>query len=141
MATQNPIELEGTFPLPEAQLDRFLLKVELGYPSKEEETSVLVRFQQDNPMEALNSIMKVHELLELQKISRRIFIEDSVRVYIVALVRATREHKDVKLGTSTRSALALQISAQALAGCWGEITSSPMISRRLPFLSSRIASS
>jgi len=115
--------------------------VKLGYPSKEEEASVLVRFQQDNPMDALNSIIKIHELLELQKISRRIFIEDSVREYIVALVRATREHKDVKLGTSTRSALALQISAQALAGCQGRNYIIPMISRRLPLLSSRIASS
>ena len=66
MATQNPIELEGTFPLPEAQLDRFLLKVKLGYPSKEEEASVLVRFQQDNPMDALHSIIKIHELLEYE---------------------------------------------------------------------------
>jgi MoxR-like ATPase len=140
MATQNPIELEGTFPLPEAQLDRFLLKVKLGYPSKEEEASVLVRFQQDNPMDALHSIIKVHELLELQKISRRIYIEDSVREYIVALVRTTREHKDVKLGTSTRSALALQISAQALAGCQGRsyVIPDDIKTLAVPVLSHRI---
>ena len=119
MATQNPIELEGTFPLPEAQLDRFLLKVKLGYPSKEEEVSVLVRFQQDNPMDDLPCIIKAQELLELQKMSRQIYIEDSVRDYIVALIRATREHQDVKLGASTRSAMALQISSQAMAGCQG----------------------
>ena len=119
MATQNPIELEGTFPLPEAQLDRFLLKVKLGYPSKEEEVGVLVRFQQDNPMDDLPCIIKAQELLELQKMSRQIYIEDSVRDYIVALIRATREHQDVKLGASTRSAMALQISSQAMAGCQG----------------------
>jgi MoxR-like ATPase len=140
MATQNPIELEGTFPLPEAQLDRFLLKVKLGYPSKEEEAGVLARFQQDNPMDDLPCIIKVKELLELQKISRGIYVEDSVRDYIVALIRATREHKDVRLGTSTRSALALQLSAQAMAGCKGRTYVIPDDIKALavPVLSHRI---
>ena len=140
IATQNPIELEGTFPLPEAQLDRFLLKVKLGYPSKEEEVSVLARFQQESPMDSLPCVIKSHELLELQKISRSIYLEDSVRGYIVALIRATREHKDVKLGTSTRSALALQTSAQAMAGCQGRdyVIPDDIKSLAVPVLSHRI---
>jgi len=119
MATQNPIELEGTFPLPEAQLDRFLLKAKIGYPSSQEEAAVLSRFQIENPLDRLQSIMGVTELLELQGLCRRIFIEDSVREYIVAVNSTTRNHKDIKLGTSTRCALALQSASQAMAGIQG----------------------
>jgi MoxR-like ATPase len=119
MATQNPIELEGTFPLPEAQLDRFLVKVNIGYPSPEEEAAVLSRFQLSNPLDQLQSIMGTAELLELQTICRRIFIENSVREYIVAINSNTRNHRDIKLGTSTRCALALQSASQAMAGIQG----------------------
>ena len=119
MATQNPIELEGTFPLPEAQLDRFLLKADIGYPSPEEEAAVLSRFQLSNPLDRLQSIMGTPELLELQSLTRRIFIETSVRDYIVAINNGTRNHKDIKLGTSTRCALALQSASQAMAGIQG----------------------
>jgi len=119
MATQNPIELEGTFPLPEAQLDRFLLKAKIGYPSSEEEAAVLSRFQLLNPLDRLQSIMGTAELLDLQSLCRRIFVEDSVREYIVAVNSNTRNHKDIKLGTSTRCALALQSASQAMAGIHG----------------------
>ena len=140
MATQNPIELEGTFPLPEAQLDRFLLKARIGYPSPEEEAAVLSRFQLANPLDRLQSIMGTEELLELQKICRRIFIEKSVRDYIVAVNSSTRSHKDIKLGTSTRCALALQSASQAMAGIQGRTYVLPDDVKALaaPVLSHRI---
>jgi MoxR-like ATPase len=116
MATQNPIELEGTFPLPEAQLDRFLLKVKIGYPTPGEEAAVLSRFQIANPLDRLQSVMGA---VELQALCRRIFIEDSVRQYIIAINGSTRTHRDIKLGTSPRCALALQSASQAMAGLQG----------------------
>jgi len=119
IATQNPIELEGTFPLPEAQLDRFLLKAKLGYPSPEEERDVLSRFQVSNPLEDLASIVEIPELSELQGIHRQVFVEESIRDYVVRVNRATREHPDIKLGTSTRAALGLQAASQAMAGIQG----------------------
>jgi MoxR-like ATPase len=115
IATQNPIELEGTFPLPEAQIDRFLLKAKLGYPSAKEESTVLSRFQNSNPLDDLPSIVDSSELLELQDLCRQVFVEDSVRDYIIRVNAATRENPDIKLGTSTRAALGLQAAAQAMA--------------------------
>ncbi len=119
MATQNPIELEGTFPLPEAQLDRFLLKLRLGYPSLEDEATVLARYRQENPMDALESVLSVGELLEIQRLARRVHVSDPLRDYIVAVIRATRRHPDIRLGASTRSALGLQAACQAMAACRG----------------------
>ena len=119
IATQNPIELEGTFPLPEAQLDRFLLKAKLGYPSPSEESAVLSRFQHSNPLEELPSIVESSELLELQNLLRRVFVDPSVRDYIIRVNGATRENPDVKLGTSTRAGLGLQAASQAMAAIQG----------------------
>ncbi|MGE5256709.1 MAG: AAA family ATPase [Hyphomicrobiales bacterium] len=119
MATQNPIELEGTFPLPEAQLDRFLLKLKLGYPSPQDEYGVLDRYQQDDPANRLESVISTGDLLDLQALARRTLVAAPVRSYIVAVVRATREHPDIRLGGSTRSALGLQGASQALASCRG----------------------
>lgn len=119
MATQNPIELEGTFPLPEAQLDRFLLKLKLGYPSPEDEFAVLSRYQQDTPIDRLESVIGTADLLALQTRVRCIFIAEPVRQYVVAVTRATREHPGIRLGGSTRSALGLQAACQALAACRG----------------------
>jgi len=119
LATQNPIELEGTFPLPEAQLDRFLLKIRLGYPSPEEEGSVLQRFQQTSPLDDLPCVLGSEELLRLQQICRRVYVEPSVREYIVAVTRATREHPEMKLGASPRAALGLQAASQAFAAIRG----------------------
>ncbi len=115
IATQNPIELEGTFPLPEAQLDRFLLRVSLGYPSEDEEGTILSRFEQENPMDSLTSVLEATELLELQKLCRQVYVEDSVRKYVTAITRATRGHEGIKLGASPRASLGLHLAAQALA--------------------------
>ncbi|MCU0561559.1 MAG: MoxR family ATPase [Desulfobacterales bacterium] len=119
MATQNPIELEGTFPLPEAQLDRFLLKLKLGYPSQPDESSVLARYREQSPIDRLGSVIATEELLAIQKLSRRTHVAEPLRDYIVAVVRATREHPDIRLGASTRAALGLQAACQALAACRG----------------------
>ncbi len=119
IATQNPIELEGTFPLPEAQLDRFLLRAELGYPTNEEENTILARYQETDPLENLSSVIETAELLKLQKACRHVLIENSVRNYIVEISSATREHPDIKLGTSPRASLGLQIASQALAAIKG----------------------
>ncbi len=119
LATQNPIELEGTFPLPEAQLDRFLLRVSLGYPSAAEEETILSRFQETNPLDSLPAVLETQELLELQKISRQVYVEPTVRGYITALTRATRNHADIRLGASPRSSLALHSAAQAWAAIQG----------------------
>lgn len=119
IATQNPVELEGTFPLPEAQLDRFLLKIHLGYPTESEEDTILARFQQDNPLDSLTSVIEASELQELQELCRQVYVEDSVRNYAVAISRATRNHDGIKLGASPRASLGLHLAAQALAAIRG----------------------
>jgi len=119
LATQNPIELEGTFPLPEAQIDRFLLKIKLGYPSEEEENDILLRFEREDPLEMLEAVTFPEELLAMQEAVRSVMVEESVRQYIVKIVRATREHQHVDLGVSPRGALSLYRSAQALAALRG----------------------
>jgi MoxR-like ATPase len=119
LATQNPIELEGTFPLPEAQIDRFLLKIELGYPSEGEENAILLRFERQDPLETLEAVVSPEELLAMQEAVRYVTVEDSVREYIVKIARATREHRHVDLGVSPRGSLALYHSAQALAAIRG----------------------
>lgn len=119
LATQNPIELEGTFPLPEAQLDRFLLRVRLGYPSAAEEEQILFRFQETNPLDSLPVVLEAKEILDLQKLSRQVYVEPTVRGYITALTRATRSHADIRLGASPRSSLALHSAAQARAAIQG----------------------
>jgi MoxR-like ATPase len=113
LATQNPIELEGTFPLPEAQLDRFLLRVKLGYPSAAEEATILSRFQETNPLDSLPAILEAKDLLDLQRLSQQVYVEPSVRGYITSLTRATRSHADIRLGASPRSSLGLHSAAQA----------------------------
>jgi MoxR-like ATPase len=119
LATQNPVELEGTFPLPEAQLDRFLVRLEIGYPPVEEERAILARFERNDPMEGLQSAASVEEIIAAQRIVRTIVVSDALRGYIVDVVRATRASDDVQLGASPRAALALQRAAQALAGLHG----------------------
>jgi MoxR-like ATPase len=115
LATQNPIELEGTFPLPEAQIDRFLMRIDLGYPTREEEESILLRYERQDPLESLESVVRSGDLLAMQSQTRSVLIEDTVREYIVDVVRATREHDAVELGVSPRGTLALYHTAQALA--------------------------
>jgi MoxR-like ATPase len=119
LATQNPIELEGTFPLPEAQVDRFLMKIALGYPSEEDENAILIRYEREDPLESLEPVVPAEELLAMQAQIRTILVERSVREYIVRVVRATRDHQAVELGVSPRGTLSLYRSAQALAALRG----------------------
>ncbi len=119
MATQNPIELEGTFPLPEAQIDRFMMKIELGYPTDAEENEILLRYQKTDPLDTLAAVTDPDELLENQRAVREISVEESVRQYIVRLVQATRTHSAVDLGASPRGSMALYRAAQALAAIRG----------------------
>ena len=115
MATQNPIEYEGTFPLPEAQLDRFLMRVQLGYPSPTDEVLVLDAQQSSHPIESLEEVTNAAEVLELQAAVREIYIDPLVKQYIVTLVNATRQHESVYLGASPRGSISLMRAAQAYA--------------------------
>ena len=119
LATQNPIELEGTFPLPEAQVDRFLVKLPIGYPTQDEENSILLRFERADPLEQLAPVVETDELLAMQKQVREIRVEASVRNYVIAITRATRVHSEVSLGASPRGTLALYHAAQAWAAIHG----------------------
>jgi MoxR-like ATPase len=119
LATQNPIELEGTFPLPEAQVDRFLLRVALGYPIPEEESRMLERFRESDPLNELKPVTTPDEILEMQKARKLIRVEPSVRDYIVQIANATRQNPDIQLGASPRASLALYQSSQALAAIRG----------------------
>ena len=115
MATQNPIELEGTFPLPEAQLDRFLLKTRLGYPDRDEEIRIMERFRESDPLEQLNAVVTPNDITKLQQARRRILVSEPVRDYIADMVRATRDHPAVRFGASPRGSLGLMRAAQARA--------------------------
>src|SRR5688572_10384433 len=119
LATQNPIEYEGTFPLPEAQLDRFLLRVSLGYPSRSEEIEVMSRQQSIHPLEHLGQVVDAQELLDAQQAIRNVHVDRLIREYIVALVDGTRRHDDVYLGASPRGSHSLQVSSQARAAISG----------------------
>ena len=115
MATQNPIEYEGTFPLPEAQLDRFLIRVNLGYPSADDEVTVLDKQQVNHPVDSLSSVTEPSEIAQVQGAVREVYIDPIIKQYIVALVGATREHEDVYLGASPRGSIALLRTSQASA--------------------------
>jgi MoxR-like ATPase len=119
LATQNPIELEGTFPLPEAQVDRFLMKIKLGYPSATEESQILLRFEKGDPLEELEPVISSEDLLVMQRERRNVRVEASVREYLVRVCRTTREHPSVELGASPRGTLFLYQTAQALAALRG----------------------
>lgn len=115
MATQNPIEYEGTYPLPEAQLDRFLLKIKMGYPTFDEEVEVLRRAEHREPLASLQSVVTIEELQQLQRDVKEVHIEDSMKRYIVELVRQTRLDQYVYLGASPRASIALMRAAQSYA--------------------------
>ena len=119
LATQNPIELEGTFPLPEAQLDRFLMRIQVGYPSLDEEETILHRFKQEEPLESLQTVASAEQLLTLQKQIRAVRWQAEVERYLLAIVRATREHDAVQLGVSPRGTLALYRACEAYAAIQG----------------------
>lgn len=119
MATQNPIEYEGTFPLPEAQLDRFMMNIKLGYPKPADEINILDSHQHHHPLEDLAQIMTAEELVLIQRQVRSIHVDQSIREYIVALANATRNHASIYLGASPRGSLALFRASQALAAMRG----------------------
>jgi MoxR-like ATPase len=119
IATQNPVELEGTFPLPEAQIDRFLLRVSIGYPTQREENEILERFRTVDPLHELQPVTTPEEISQLQKVRSQVRVEETVREYIVSVARATRSHPEIDLGASPRASLALYWSAQAWAGIQG----------------------
>ena len=119
LATQNPVELEGTFPLPEAQLDRFMLRINLGYPSEPEEHQILARFRQASPLDELLPVLSGDEVITLQKACRETYVAPDLEDYVVAIVRATRSNPAVELGASPRAALALYRTSQALAALRG----------------------
>ncbi len=119
LATQNPIEYEGTFPLPEAQLDRFLMRLSIGYPVAAQEKQLLPHLQREHPILKLQQVTDDAQLLEFQKQVWEVHVDDSLQDYIVQLVTATRENRDVALGASPRASLALFKTAQALAAVRG----------------------
>ena len=119
LATQNPIEYEGTFPLPEAQLDRFLMRLSLGYPEADEEGQILRNLKKQHPIEVVTQVVDGAELLALNDTVSDVHVDESLERYILAIVRATRSHADVALGASPRGSLALYKTAQALAALRG----------------------
>jgi len=119
MATQNPVELEGTFPLPEAQIDRFLLRVVIGYPSIADENAILERFRAADPLPELGAVTTAEEILQLQQARQQVRVESSVREYIVSVARATRQHPEIELGASPRATLSLYWASQAWAAIHG----------------------
>jgi MoxR-like ATPase len=119
LATQNPIEYEGTFPLPEAQLDRFLLRLSLGYPSAANEIDVLDRQQFRHPIESLEQVIGADDLLAAQAAVRQVYTDPAIKAYLVEIVTQTRKHPDVYLGASPRGSLALHHTAQARAALHG----------------------
>jgi MoxR-like ATPase len=119
LATQNPIEYEGTFPLPEAQLDRFLMRLSVGYPSPEDEKKLLKHLQGEHPVKTLQAVVEGSSLPELQRLVWDVYMDDTLQDYIIKIINATRSNPNLSLGGSPRSSLALYKSAQALAAVRG----------------------
>ena len=140
LATQNPIELEGTFPLPEAQIDRFLLRLRLGYPTEDDETAMLERFEDADPLGSLGPVASADDVLRIQALVRQVYIDPVLRDYLVQVIRSTREHPDVELGASPRATLGLYRCAQALAGIRGQeyVTPDDIKTLATPALAHRI---
>jgi MoxR-like ATPase len=131
IATQNPVDHEGTFPLPEAQLDRFLVRLSLGYPAAEEESAMLARFQHKHPIDDLQAVVSADDILSCQQAVRSVRVDEKVNRYIVELIGRSREHPDVLLGGSPRASLALYRSAQALSAIRGQSFITPDEVKRL----------
>lgn len=119
VATQNPIEIEGTFPLPEAQLDRFFMRLKLGYPDESDEDAILLRFEESNPLNTLDAVVSAEELVRLRGLVHRVHCEPSVRQYVVRIVQETRKHPAYELGASPRGSMNLFRGARALAAIRG----------------------
>jgi MoxR-like ATPase len=125
LATQNPVELEGTFPLPEAQLDRFLVKLNLGYPTEEDERAILNRFKEESPLVEMESVATAEEIIKAQQAVRRVHVSPAVEGYLVNIIRATRENENIELGASPRATLALYRTVQASAAANGRAFALP----------------
>lgn len=140
MATQNPVELEGTFPLPEAQLDRFLVRVVMGYPTLEQEHVILTRFEADDPLARLGPVITAEQVVALQAARGRVALTATVRDYLLAIVRETRDHPALALGASPRAALGLHRAAQARALLHGRSFATPddVKTLALPVLAHRL---
>ena len=119
IATQNPIELEGTFPLPEAQLDRFLIRLRMGYPDEEQEGQMLARFNSSNPLADLQPVVDGSDIMELQRLVQQVYVDPVLSNYMVQLVQAPRQHVDVELGASPRATMGLYRCSQAVAAIQG----------------------
>jgi MoxR-like ATPase len=119
IATQNPVDHEGTFPLPEAQLDRFLMKFSLGYPTMEDELKMLEMLQHSHPIDSLEPVVTADELVACQRACREVYVDDKVRRYIMQIVHDTRSHEDVSLGGSPRASIAMFRTSQAMASLRG----------------------
>ncbi len=140
LATQNPYEFEGTYPLPESQLDRFLMRLRVGYPDRDAEKAILTGHRAGEPVEHLQAVLCAEEVASLQEATRQVRVDDSLADYVLDLVTATREHPDIHLGGSTRAALALYRAAQALALVEGRayVVPDDVKSLALPVLAHRI---
>jgi MoxR-like ATPase len=140
LATQNPIELEGTFPLPEAQIDRFLMRVTLGYPEYEEERQILRRFRADDPLAHLEAVMTTADIAQATSICRQVYIHPVLEEYLLDIVRASRQNEAITLGISPRGSLAFYHTAQALAALAGRDYMIPDDLKRLavPVLAHRL---
>lgn len=119
LATQNPVELEGTFPLPEAQVDRFLMRISLGYPEREEERQILRRFRVEDPLESLAAVATASDVAISRDICRQVYVHPALEDYLLDIARASRSHPAVELGVSPRGSLALHRASQALAAIRG----------------------
>ena len=119
IATQNPIELEGTFPLPEAQLDRFLMRIRLGYPDEPEEEEMLARFEHADPLSSLQPVSGAQEVVRFQEVVQRTYVDPVLRTYVVRIVQATRNHAELELGASPRASIGLYRASQALSAIRG----------------------
>lgn len=140
LATQNPVEQEGTFPLPEAQLDRFLLRIEMGYPTENEEQAILHRFKNEEPLETLEPVISAEELIGLQRVIRQVSWQPAVERYLLSIVRGTREHPAIQLGVSPRGTLAFYRACEAYAAIRGrnyvkpddvKLLAAPVLAHRL----------
>lgn len=140
MATQNPIEMEGTFPLPEAQLDRFMLRIRLGYPTPEEESDILLRFEREYEPPEIDAVANATELNEMQAQASLVLVDDAVRMYIVDIVQASRKNQSLTLGASPRAGLALYKTSQARAALDGRdfVTPDDVKALAIPVLSHRL---
>lgn len=134
LATQNPIEFEGTFPLPEAQLDRFLMRLEMGYPNRAEERQIIKSQRRGHPIETLEPVVDGHDLLSLGQQVADVHLDESLEDYILSLVEATRHHPDLALGSSPRGSLALYKTSQALAALRGRTYVIPDDIKKLAYL-------